>query len=110
MMKENEKLAECPICFEMRILDSSLGDCEHYICYICQDKCGQKCPICRGTKKVELERNALRLKRLERESAERKRSTLLLATTGIYGSGDGGNGNTSCRQQSFNQMYNPQLS
>ena len=100
-------MAECPICFERRELNSSLGDCEHFICYNCQDQCGHRCPICRGTKKAELERNEMRLRRLERENAERRRSNVLLATADVYGSQK--RTENEPRQQ-FHQMYNPHLS
>ena len=97
-------LAECPICFERKELSSSLGDCEHYICNSCQDRCDdRRCPICRGKKKSELERNEMRLRRLERESAERKRSNVLVLSTA-----DAGARYDSSR--SFHQIYHPYLS
>ena len=105
--EREQNFAECPICFEERELNNSLGDCEHYICDNCHDQCGHRCPMCRGTKKAELERSEMRLRRLERENAERRRSNVLLAENDAFSNRNGINIEP---RQNFHQMYNPHLS
>lgn len=76
---------ECNICFEMKSVFISLGDCAHEICDFCASAWDKCCPLCRGVKQSELDRRELRKRRLERENSERKKATLLLAKHDIYG-------------------------
>lgn len=100
---------ECPICFEIKMLTCILGDCKHALCQDCGDRWSNGCPVCRGFKKVDLERNVLRLKRLERERLERKRTSIVLAKADIFGNSISGNGN-EVSDTGFNQQFNPSLS
>ena len=76
--KSKGKLKECPICFEEKSLSCRLGDCSHTICEDCGLRWNSGCPICRDVKKEDTERLALRRQRLDREQAERRRSSTVM--------------------------------
>ena len=99
---KSTKEKECPICFEVRSVFCTLGDCDHEICDFCASSWSSSCPVCRGIKKADIQRTALRKRRLERENSERKKAAMLLAKADIYG--------PAVLNATFHQQFHPDLS